>query len=183
MSWNILDPDPDGSLGSSNRFRVPMKIKTPEDYENLFFILFFLCAAQVAYHFSNPNAAGSKDKLNSASGPEAYHSVHRTVRALIQVHLPICLLQTWEMAPHYLTLTLEITWHVHAYSGFRVWACSLDIGDIGSSVPFKILQAYASGNIIRSTEQSCTRGLTPESVVCLSWVSPRDASSHGCGGV
>lgn len=31
----------------------------------------------VAYHFSNPNAAGSKDKLNSASGPEAYHSVHR----------------------------------------------------------------------------------------------------------
>lgn len=31
----------------------------------------------VAYHFSNPNAAGSKDKLNSASGPETYHAVHR----------------------------------------------------------------------------------------------------------
>ena len=72
-----------------------------------------------------------------------------------------------------------------AGSGFRVWARSLGIGNIGSFVPFKILQAYAyaSGNIIRSTEQSCTRGLTPQSVVCLSWVSPPDASSHGCGGV
>ena len=31
----------------------------------------------VAYHFSNPNAAGSKDNLDSAAGPEEYHTVHR----------------------------------------------------------------------------------------------------------
>ena len=29
-----------------------------------------------AYHFSNPNAAGSKDQLDYASGPEDYHAVH-----------------------------------------------------------------------------------------------------------